>query len=273
MKDREQLMRTYARSRINLLSIVGFTIVNVLLTIFNASISFLFSASVPMIVAGLSMDISRQNGSPVFAIVGLVITAVMIGTYYLFYRLSRTKHVFLLISAICMVIDTAVLLLLTGASLDTSIIIDIGFHVYIVYGLFMGVKASYELNKLPAEEVTEGIAPQAQADVRMPVAKKRMLRHIVAWDYADGFSDDKNTANAQKVKEQLEGLKSQIPEIVEIHVILNPALSSQRRIVLDSVFRDEGDLAAYQVHPEHKRVSEFVGSVTKNRVCLDYYTE
>ncbi|MCL2852849.1 MAG: Dabb family protein [Defluviitaleaceae bacterium] len=30
-------------------------------------------------------------------------------------------------------------------------------------------------------------------------------------------------------------------------------------------------MAAYQTHPEHKRVSEFVGSVMQNRACIDYY--
>ncbi|MCL2855321.1 MAG: Dabb family protein [Defluviitaleaceae bacterium] len=98
-----------------------------------------------------------------------------------------------------------------------------------------------------------------------------MLRHIVAWNYKDGFTDAENKENAQKVKMELEGLKNHIPEIMEIKVNIEMLPTSNRDIVLDSLFKDEAALAAYQVHPEHQRAAAFVASVTQNRVCVDYY--
>ncbi|WP_026476144.1 Dabb family protein [Alkaliphilus transvaalensis] len=98
-----------------------------------------------------------------------------------------------------------------------------------------------------------------------------MIRHIVAWNYMDGFCDEENQENAEKVKYELENLKNLISEIVEMKVILNPAKTSNRKVVLISLFYTEQDLANYQVHPEHKRVSQFVGSVMKDRVCLDLF--
>lgn len=98
-----------------------------------------------------------------------------------------------------------------------------------------------------------------------------MLKHIVAWNHKDIFSSDEKLSNAKRIKEELESLKGLIPEIVEIKVTVNPVSSSNRDVVLYSLFRSEDDLKRYQVHPEHKRVSAFVGSVMQDRICLDFY--
>lgn len=59
-----------------------------------------------------------------------------------------------------------------------------------------------------------------------------MVRHIVAWSFKEEFSAEENKRNAEKIKQ---------------------------------------DLANYQVHPEHKKAGAFIGSVLKDRVCLDFY--
>lgn len=97
-----------------------------------------------------------------------------------------------------------------------------------------------------------------------------MIRHIVAWDFADGFSEDENIKNAQRVKAELENLKNLIDEVVEIKVQINPTATSSRKVMLNSLFNSEEDLAKYQVHPEHKKVGNFVRSALKDRVCLDF---
>jgi len=97
-----------------------------------------------------------------------------------------------------------------------------------------------------------------------------MVRHIVLWNYADGFSPEENLQNAQKIKTLLEELPSMIDGIVELKVQINTMPSSNRDIMLDSTFESEEALAAYIIHPEHKRVGEFVRSVTKDRACVDY---
>lgn len=98
-----------------------------------------------------------------------------------------------------------------------------------------------------------------------------MVRHIVTWNYKDEISEDKNKENALKVKAELESLSQYITGVVELKVYINVLSSSNKDILLNSLFESEQALAAYQVHPEHKRVSAFVGSVTQNRVCIDYY--
>jgi len=98
-----------------------------------------------------------------------------------------------------------------------------------------------------------------------------MLRHIVAWNYKDGFTYDENRKNAQKLKSELEALTQCIEGIIELKVHINTLSSGNRDIVLNSLFESEEALLAYQIHPEHKRVGEFVKAVTQDRVCVDYF--
>jgi len=97
-----------------------------------------------------------------------------------------------------------------------------------------------------------------------------MIRHIVAWNHKPEFSAKEQLENGLRVKEELEGLKGLVPEIIEISVHLKQLGTSDRQVVLDSTFASEADLQAYQVHPEHKRAATFVSSVLTDRVCLDY---
>jgi len=98
-----------------------------------------------------------------------------------------------------------------------------------------------------------------------------MLRHIVAWNYKEGFTDSENKENAKKIKSELEALKHSISEIIEIEVHIDMLPSSNRDIVLNSLFENEEALNAYQIHPEHKRVGAMVAALVQDRACVDYY--
>lgn len=98
-----------------------------------------------------------------------------------------------------------------------------------------------------------------------------MVRHIVAWNYVDGFTEEENRVNAETIKRELENLKNLIPGIVSIEVFKEPLESSDSDLILDSVFESEEALKAYQVHPEHVRVgTNYVKPSTKNRKCIDF---
>jgi Stress responsive A/B Barrel Domain. len=98
-----------------------------------------------------------------------------------------------------------------------------------------------------------------------------MVRHIVMWNLKDGFTTDENILNANRVKESLEALTATIDGIISFEVIISPLNSSNRDIVLNSLFSDEQALANYQTHPDHVRVSNYVGTVMMNRSCIDYF--
>ncbi len=97
-----------------------------------------------------------------------------------------------------------------------------------------------------------------------------MIRHIVVWRFADGFSYHENHLNAVKIKNDLESLPKIIGGIINYEVIIDPLSTSNGDIVLNSLFSDESALKNYQAHPAHKKVSEFVRKTTKDKLCVDY---
>jgi len=97
-----------------------------------------------------------------------------------------------------------------------------------------------------------------------------MLRHIVAWNYADGNTPEQNRSNALKAKADLEALPGVIPEIKSLKVYTDPEATSNRALLLDSTFADAAALATYANHPAHLKVVEFINKTMKDRVVLDY---
>ncbi len=98
-----------------------------------------------------------------------------------------------------------------------------------------------------------------------------MVRHIVAWNFAENLTAEEKSVKAAEIKKELENLKNLIDGIVSIEVLTAPLPSSDSDIMLDSVFLNEEALQAYQVHPEHVRVgTNFVRPATCNRKCIDF---
>lgn len=97
-----------------------------------------------------------------------------------------------------------------------------------------------------------------------------MVRHIVAWNYADGYTKEENQKHAELMKKELENLKELIPGILSIELYIKPLGNSDSDLLLDSVFESEDALKNYITHPEHVRVgAEYVRPATKNRKCID----
>ncbi len=92
-----------------------------------------------------------------------------------------------------------------------------------------------------------------------------MIKHIVMWKLKDKES------NALALKVMLEGLSGKIPQIKEIEVGINfnpsPAAAD---VVLYSVFDDTDSLAAYQKHPDHVKVADFLKKIATDRNVVDY---
>jgi len=88
--------------------------------------------------------------------------------------------------------------------------------------------------------------------------------------YANELTDRQKQEAGEKVKAELEALKGLISEIVEMKVYANPLPTSNMDVVLDSSFENENAMAAYKIHPEHKRVSQYISSVLRNRMVMDY---
>jgi len=98
-----------------------------------------------------------------------------------------------------------------------------------------------------------------------------VIKHIVMWrlfNFADGTSKQEN---AQRLKEMLLSLPAKIPQIKQMEVGLNiDRTDAASDVVLYSEFDSLEDLKAYQMHPEHQKVVEFLNKVRSEKRVVDY---
>jgi len=98
-----------------------------------------------------------------------------------------------------------------------------------------------------------------------------MIKHIVMWKLKDFDDEKEKIENARKAKELLEGLKDKIDIIDFIEVGINISKSNSAfDLVLYSGFNDLKTLDEYQNHQEHLKVGDFIASIRKDRVVVDY---
>ena len=98
-----------------------------------------------------------------------------------------------------------------------------------------------------------------------------MVKHIVCWKLKELAEGKSKSENLQIMQQKLNSLKS-LPMVVELEVgtTIASADSSNNDIVLVTVFKSLADLKAYQVHPEHQKVGEFVNKIKDTRACVDF---
>ena len=99
-----------------------------------------------------------------------------------------------------------------------------------------------------------------------------MVKHIILWKLRSELSAEEKQAKAKAIKQGLEGLKGQVPGLVNIHVQIDGRLeTSNADIMLDSTLESFEALKGYAVHPAHVAVANgIVRPNTELRTCLDY---
>jgi hypothetical protein len=97
-----------------------------------------------------------------------------------------------------------------------------------------------------------------------------VIRHLVLWRLAT----DDPAEKARTIAELTERFAALVPiidgvERLDIRADLGETAGNWD-VVLDSDYRDEAALAAYQVHPDHVAVTGFIASVVRERACIDF---
>lgn len=98
-----------------------------------------------------------------------------------------------------------------------------------------------------------------------------MIKHIVMWRLKDSAAGAGKEENARRLKEALHALEGVIDELkaVEVGINFNPSPAAFD-VVLYSEFEDREGLEAYQNHPEHLKIVDFVGEIRSDRAVVDY---
>ena len=98
-----------------------------------------------------------------------------------------------------------------------------------------------------------------------------MVKHIILWTLKEEFSGEEKETIKQGIKEGLEGLKGQIPGMIDISVRTDYLPTSTVDVMLDTTFEDADALAAYAKNPKHVAVADTkVRPFTANRACMDF---
>jgi hypothetical protein len=151
--DIKQQVIIFEKSRNNLLLVVIFTVVNLILNYFNAGVNFLFSATLPQFVFEIAKSVNSEMENNISMIVGIIIAFIIIDTYFLFWVFVRRVRVLILAALISFGIDSLLLIYLTfNVEFSFSVLLEIAFHVWILYYLIKGVKAWYKLRGVNTED-------------------------------------------------------------------------------------------------------------------------
>lgn len=164
--ERYSLENKYNTTRYNLLLVVGFTLVNIVLLLVDSNTYFLFSAYIPYTVATMGMILCGKfpmeyygGGSPSdynfmsqSAFIGIIALAViLVALYALAYIFTKkVRPGWLIFALVIFILDT--LFMFIDAGIQTDMLIDYLFHIWVIVSLIIGVSAGYKLKKLPPEE-------------------------------------------------------------------------------------------------------------------------
>ena len=153
-------MLKFKKARNNLLILLAFTVVNLLLAIFNSDIDFLFSAFVPILLFDIGRSIAAVQGSDTYLNLGIVLAFVSVLLYYFCWRWSEQRRNFMLVAFIFFSIDSLIFLLLSLSDFfDISSIIDMAFHGWALYYLILGVTAWSKLRGIPKDVLEATVNP------------------------------------------------------------------------------------------------------------------
>jgi hypothetical protein len=166
----------FVKARNNLLAVIVLTVVNIILSAFNASVSFPFSATIPQFVFEVGKSLESEMENNLFMTVGLVIAFIIIMIYFVFWILSKRKRVFILVALIFFIVDCLLLLyLISSMEFDASFFIDIAFHCWILYYLINGVRAWFKMRKVDTDvfnNIMQEIKDNKESSAKTPVSEE-----------------------------------------------------------------------------------------------------
>lgn len=185
--QRGNLETRYNSSINNILLVVGFSVINIILLVTNANTYFLFSAFIPYFAVDYGMyfcgiypeeyyydvpDMVFEDKSVLW--IAIAVAAVSLLIYLLCWFLAKKKKVGAVIFALVLfLIDTVVMLWLTGFSMDS--IFDIVIHIWVISYLVIAIVTYFKMKKLPEEDADTANEDEDEEEV-LPEGNSPILR-------------------------------------------------------------------------------------------------
>jgi len=152
---REQAIK-FRRSRANLAAVFGFTIANLVLTVLDVDLAFVFSAFVPELIYIILMDAFPMAGF----MAGVLAASVYLGCYVF----SKHKRGFIVAALVLFIIDTLIMLLFALMGGFAGFMINIAFSAWILFYLVTGTIAWAKLMDVKPDDFKQAAQELAQAE-------------------------------------------------------------------------------------------------------------
>lgn len=144
----------YRGARNNLLLLIVFTAINLLMPLLGIDRQYFFSASFPTTVYWWGDYAAADLGMPALRYGAMGIALGCVGLYLLCWLLSKKRRGFMTAALVLFGLDC---LSLAGEfvifELHYSMIINVLFHLWVLWGLIQGVRAASELKKLETAQM------------------------------------------------------------------------------------------------------------------------
>ena len=164
--------RKYNLSRSNLLFATVISFINVVALALGSGFYLLFSAFLPLALTSGGVAIVQEGEagqSLVYIMAGISLLIIL--PYLLCWIFSKRHYVWMIIALVYFSIDCLFMLL----SFDVSLLLDILFHVWVMYYLIVGVKHGARLHKAKKE--------QEQQQAQQPPQDPPQNNDFDAWNH------------------------------------------------------------------------------------------
>jgi len=152
-----KIEQTFRASRGTLIAVFALTVVNLVLSIMNSDLHFLFSANLSLIALYSNSAWDWVTGDYVFSTVGIALAFLAALPYLALWFASAKNKMWIAVGLGYFVIDIIVFAVLLGRAwgafeTDISFIIELVFLGWILVSLVLGTKAWLDSKKLPPSE-------------------------------------------------------------------------------------------------------------------------
>jgi len=107
--------------------------------------------------------------------------------------------------------------------------------------------------------------------LKIKILESILIKHIVMWKFKENAEGKTKEENIQIIKNDLEKLVGQIPQIKSLEVGINKTQDSPAfDAVLVSTFKTMEDLKIYKEDPRHKVAAAYNKLCRTDRAVVDY---
>lgn len=147
---RENLMqmslprRRYASARSSLLTMMLFTVVNIVMGALGSYTYFVFSDYAAYMLALFGREFYDLRGEVIYLALGIGLALVILVPYLLSWVLSKKRRGWLIVAFVLFLIDTIMLVVDAIGYMEVGYLLDIAFHIWLLVSLFLGIRAGKE---------------------------------------------------------------------------------------------------------------------------------